>query len=335
MNDTSQESGQISGQASSATPPGRDITEADVLALRRTYYENGTISQEEAEGLAALDLRPGRKHPSWRMFFVEALTDYLVHQAKPEGYITAENADWLVARISKGGVVATANGFETLVHVLEEASFAPESLVHFALHQIRMGIIDGHGALSAGRLEGTPRVTAEDVDLIRRVIYAFGGDRAVAVSRAEAEVLFQINDGTEEDQNDPAWSELFVKAIANHLMAASGYQPPPRDVALAHEAWVSSREGVGGFLSRMLSGGMSGVLDTYQQQDGEDLELARLERQKLEIVTSEEITEPEAKWLIEKLRQHPLHHNERALLAFLKAESPRIDPALEAMMSVG
>ena len=295
--------------ATEAALSSRDITEAEVLALRRIYYANGTISLEEAEGLAALDLRPGRKHPSWRVFFVEALTDYTVHQAKPEGYITAENADWLVARIAKDGVVQTANGFELLVHVLEEACFAPESIVHFALQQIRMGIIEGHGALSAGRFAGSPRVTAADVDLLRRVIYAFGGDRAVAISRAEAEVLFEINDGTLEDENDPAWSELFVKAIANHLMAASGYQPPAREVALAHEAWAESRDGVGGFLTRMLSGGLTGVLQSYHQQNGEDVELARLERQKLEIVTSEEITEPEARWLIDKLRQHPLHHN--------------------------
>ena len=64
------------------------------------------------------------------------------------------------------------------------------------------------------------------LELLRRMLYAFGGDGNVAVTRAEAEVLFDINDATADAEPNPAWTDLFVKAIANVVMAASGQQPP-------------------------------------------------------------------------------------------------------------
>ena len=59
---------------------------------------------------------------------------------------------------------------------------------------------------------------------MRRILYAFGGEGGVAITRAEAEVLFDINDASQGANNDPEWTDLFVKAIANCIMAASGYR---------------------------------------------------------------------------------------------------------------
>ena len=35
-------------------------------------------------------------------------------------------------------------------------------------------------------------VTEADVNLLRRIFYAYGGDQHIAISRAEAEVLFEV-----------------------------------------------------------------------------------------------------------------------------------------------
>ena len=62
----------------------------------------------------------------------------------------------------------------------------------------------------------------------------------VAITRSEAELLFDIADATNEAENDPAWTDLFAKAIANAIMAASGYSAPNREEALRREAWLES-----------------------------------------------------------------------------------------------
>ena len=77
--------------------------------------------------------------------------------------------------------------------------------------------------------------------MIRRILYAFGGDGNVAITRPEAEVLFEINDATADGTNAEGWRDLFVKAIANCVLAASMYTAPSREQALTREAWLDRR----------------------------------------------------------------------------------------------
>ena len=59
--------------------------------------------------------------------------------------------------------------------------------------------------------------------------------------------------------------------------------------------------------------------------------LARLEHQRIEIITNEAITEAEAGWLCERIgRDGRLTPNEAALVAYLKQESPAMHPDLQA-----
>ena len=75
--------------------------------------------------------------------------------------------------------------------------------------------------------------------------------------------------------NDAAWSELFVKAIANFVLSASGYEPPSRAEALRREAFFENADAdIGGFFARMVSGGASGILDAYDEPDGLEQEFA-------------------------------------------------------------
>ena len=74
------------------------IREDDVRSMRRWMAEDGTICALEADLLLMLNGACRIKDASWTSFFVEAVTDYLVHQAEPEGYITAANAEWLTLR---------------------------------------------------------------------------------------------------------------------------------------------------------------------------------------------------------------------------------------------
>lgn len=310
------------------------IKDADVLKVRRNYYDDGSITAEEAEAILALNDACPVQDPAWADCFIETITDYMVDQAPPQGYLTAENSQWLIDRIAKDGRVETKTELELLVNVLDKARWAPQSLVRFALDQVKSAVIDGTGPLRSGKKLEPGLVSEADVDLLRRMLYSFGGDGNIAITRPEAEVLFDINEVTAEADNHPAWADLFVKAIANCVMGASGYATPPREIALARDAWLDRRGDLS--LDAVLAGmasGIRGLTGGYRQQSEEERAIARLTQQKIEIVTHEAITPAEADWLAERIgKDGKLTPNERALLMFFKAESPLIDPVLQQLV---
>lgn len=310
------------------------ITLADVMRLRRDTFADGIVSLEEADALFALNDACAIKDTAWSDFLVEALSDYLVHQAEPKGYVTAENASWLIAKISLDGKVDTMTELELLMSVLEKARWAPASLSAFALDQVKRSVLSGCGPVRSGKKLTAGVVDASDVDMIRRVLFAFGSHGGVAITRAEAEVLFDINDATDHSRNAPEWMELFTKAIANCIMSASGYEVPSREEALRRERWLDqATEGVGGILTRMVSGGFRSMLDAYHDQTPLEREVARLERQKIAIITAEPISGEEGEWLASRIeRDGVIDENEKALLTFIKAECKDIAPALRHVL---
>ena len=317
------------------------IRDTDVLRLRAAFYDadnlssdEPAISRDEADQLFMLNDACPVQDPSWPEFFVEAITDYTVNQERPEGYLTLDNANWLMERISADGLVQTKTELELLINVIDRSRWSPASLVKFALEQVKNAVLEGNGPIRSGKDLKTGMITAGEVELLRRILYAFGGDGANAISRAEAEILFDINDASIESENAPEWSDLFIKAIANAIMSASGYKAPPRAEALRRLEWMEEKADVSlsGTLGR-LSEGFSSYMKGFHRQSSEERAIARLEQQKIEIITNERITEGEADWLVERIgRDGVLHENEKALLQYISRESPDIHPALKDLI---
>ena len=310
------------------------IKDADVLRLRRSYYDDGRIAADEAETLLALNEACPVQDPAWADCFVEIITDYIVEQAEPQGYLTAENARWLIARIARQGKVEAKTGLELVVSVLEKSRWAPQSFVRFALDQVQYAVICGAGPLRSGKMLRPGMVTDGDVELLRRLLYAFRGDGNLAVTRPEAEVLFDIDEATAAADNCRAWSDLFVKAIASAVMGASGYAAPPREAALAQDAFLSRRgdHALDNILRGMVSG-LKSWFGGYHEQTQEERAIARLTQQKIEIVTHEPLELAEAAWLAQRIaRDGKLTPNRRALLVYLKGERATIHPVLQALI---
>src|SRR5215831_13688947 len=252
------------------------IKDADVLKLRRNYYDDGSITAEEADVIFALNEACPVQDPAWADCFVETITDYQVKQA----------------------------------------------------------VLSGAGPMRLGEMLEPGTVSESDVNLLRRILYAAASDGCIAITRVEAEVLFEIDESSSGRDNHPAWTDLFVKAIANCVMAASGYAPPPRQAALAGEARLDRR---GNFpldaIARGVEPGLKGFFAGYREQTTEEGAIARLTRQKVEIITHDAVEPANAGWLAQRIgRQGRLTPNECALLMFLKTESPAIDPALRGLV---
>ncbi len=316
------------------------ITDPDVARFRRILFEDGIVSSDEADLLLQINGSCRSAVAGWSEFLVEAITDYLVFQAHPQGYVTMDNAHWLFDRFSRFGLTGSKLALDVAVNVLEKARWAPVSLTTFALDQVKQAVITGTGPLRPVGSAPAGTITVGEVDLLRRILYAFGGDNHVAVTRAEADVLFDIDEAVENTTPNPAWTDLFVKAVTNVIMSTSGYAVPSREEALRHEASLTDADqktSVMAFLLTMVRSNLSAVRDAYHDQTAEERALARLEHQRIEIITNETITEAEASWLASRLiRDGRLSPSESALVAYLRQETPRLHPVLvDAVERIG
>src|SRR3990170_6238957 len=100
---------------------GREtLTAEDALAVRRVVFGgDGEVTPDEAEALVAINEAADKKSPEWRQLFVEALTEFVVRQQQPSGYVDEANAGWLIAAVSHDGRVRRDSELEAIVHILE------------------------------------------------------------------------------------------------------------------------------------------------------------------------------------------------------------------------
>ena len=315
----------------------RAISSEDVLAIRRAMFNDMAVSQIEAETLIALDEAALERCPEWNDLFVEALTDFMVRQRQPAGYVDDAGADWLLNLINRDGRVRTDSELDLLVHILETADAVPHRLRDFALAQVAAAVILGDGPLArSGRLE-TGRIGRDEVALLRRILFASGGEGNVGITRHEAETLFDINDAVRSQSNDPSWNEFFAQAIGGSVLNLSTYAPVSREVAARDEAWLNDPENMSSFVSRMFS--VRGMASAFDGLFGKSSDLQAWEaqnaREDAALAEAETLTADEASWIRDRIGRDGVYDPaEKALVAFLYRESPHVDGPLEPPASI-
>jgi len=290
-----------------ALKSGSRISAEDVLAVRRWVWPDGAVSDAEAEAVFELNRLARDAGPEWTDFLIEAMTDYVVNAKPPRGYIDEANAAWLIDQVDRDGAPITATELELVVKVLEKALNCPAALKTWALRRIEESVLrDG-------------RVGEDEAALLRRVIFAAGGDGALTVSQDEAELLWRVKDACRDAGNAPGWKTLFVQAVGNHLMAYSSYTPLERGEAARLEAFVNDhRSSVLGFFGRMRG---ANPLAEARRLAGQD-EPAR--DHDAEVDAARAITGGENAWLHGHVDADGARDDyEEALLAFVAEESSR------------
>lgn len=313
------------------------IEGVDVLRLKSVLHGEQAISADEAEALFAINETCQQQSPDWLPFFLDTLTDYFVAQVEPEGYVSADKAKRLADRIASDGVIARKSELDLLIRILDKSRWSPVSLSRLALEQVKLAVVSGEGPLRPTPGEVGGNIRENEVELIRRILYAFGGERPVAITRAEAEVLFDINDAIADPQSNAAWTDLFVKAVTNVVMSVSGQAVPTREAAMRRDAWLMEAKGEMSplaLLSAMVSSSLEAVRATYKEQSSEERALVRLEQQRVEIITNEAIAQVEPAWLCSRIgRDGHLSPNEAALVGYLRRETQRMHPDLQAAVA--
>ena len=291
---------------------GRFVGAKDVALLRQGVFKDGVVSDDELDALFSLGERAPEGDPEWAHFFAEAAADFYLREEQPHGYFTEEEFTTLKARVTRDRRHASPLEIGLLVKLLETAVSTPPAMTDFTAEQLMASIRDKKGG---------PRVSAQDVVLIRRFVFATGGAGNVAVTRREAEFLFDVSDMTAGAKNDPTWTEFFVKAVANHLMAHIGYVAPSREEAVAAHAFLSDRSvDFCDFFRRMIAGGLSGL-----KPDGQSAQAQRNAAREAGVVAAEIVTADEADWVADRIgRDGALHPGEEALVRHLRTLGRRV-----------
>lgn len=298
------------------------VTANEVLFLRRTVFEDGIVSMDELDALFDLGARAPDGDPEWLQFFAEAVADYYLREEEPQGYLTPEEFASLQIRVTRNGKGANALERCLLVKLMETATQTPPEMARFVGDQIKRAILN--------RSDG-PIVDNNDAMLLRRYLFAAGGDGSVAVTRAEAELLFDINDAVQTAQNNPAWTELFVQGVINHLMAHLGYTAPSREEAFRRDAWMRDHSSnVGGFFKRMVSGGFGAVKDAYGQKSAY---AEHNDQRDADAATAAKVTETEASWLAGRIgRDGAFDASERMLIERMRKLEKDLPEGLRALV---
>ena len=209
-----------------------------------------------------------------------------------------------------------------LVKLMETAVSTPADMSRFVGGHIKSAIVNKPGGAV---------VDKDDTALLRRFLFAAGGDGNVAVTRDEAELLFDINDATQSAQHCAAWTELFVLGLINHLMAHLGYSAPSREEAFRRDAWARDHSvNVGGFFKRMVSGGVSAIFNAYGSKSVYAEQNAEREKG---VAAAAKIAPEEADWLASRIgKDGGFDANERRLIERMRDLEKELPDALKALL---
>ncbi len=184
------------------------IDAAEVTEIKEVIYADGKIDAEEAAFMFELnDAVSGKENaPEWKALFVEAMSDYVLADDTTPGVVDADEASYLIGAI-QGDAVVDATELALLVNIMDKADSCHETLIAFTIDAVKAAVI----------ADGV--VDAEEVAMLRTVIFGQGGAAGVEVDRAEADLLFDINDATTDNEgHDAGWTALFVEAISSHVL---------------------------------------------------------------------------------------------------------------------
>ncbi len=319
-----------------------DISSDDVLMMRRAFWEDGVIAEEEAVFLFSLNDKFQSQNADWIMFFIEAITEYTVNQVLPRGYMTQENMDWMLALIDYNGHVDGATEMMLLVKVLETAEQVPQTLVMYTLEKIKEGILAGDGPLRIGTDLRPKVIDASEVELLRRVLYAVGGAGNVSISKVEAEFLFDLNEQADKETTCPEWQEFFSKAVTSYLMAMNGYEPLAREEVLRRNEWLEERGSAGSFMGEMVKErgttwdfmGKMLNFSTWSNTDETQFSAMAFDRMDAAVSDAEKITEQEASWLYSLIiSDGTVDETEKKMLQYLIEMSDFVPDNLKSLLA--
>jgi hypothetical protein len=293
-----------------------EVSIEEVLGLRGSAWANGRIDEIEIGALFDLNDHLKDRSPEWVDFFVEAVSGYLVDNGIPKGYVRQDDAEAVIERIEVDGRVESMAELLLLEKLFNRATVVPDVLKAFALAQIEAAVLTGEGPTRNGQAITSGGINAEECRLLRAFVFASGGDRPAAVSKAEAEALFRIKAGSAGHDNAPEWKQLFVQGVGNYLQGFSSHEPLSAERAGELEAFMNDTAvNIGGFFKRMADTNPAEAAEAARAEYAEDGDTLEFDE---EVAEAAEVTSGERAFLDKMLNEDgQIDELEKALLEFI------------------
>ena len=205
------------------------VDDAEVEMIRAVVFGTGGgggegVDRAEADFLFELnDAVSGKANASaWGDFFVEAITNHVLEDDDSPGVLDAEEAAWLIGNVEGDGRVDEVE-LALLVSVTTSAQECAPEFNTFVLSALKDSVLD----------DGV--IDDDEVGVISAVIHGAGGGGGEGVDREEADFLFALNDAVSGNDNAASWTQLFVDAIASHVLEDDD---SPGEIDADEAAWL-------------------------------------------------------------------------------------------------
>lgn len=317
----------------------RSIDGDDVRQLRRLVLATPGIDPLHAQMLLRFEKRCHTKVPVWQEFYVDTLTDYFVWQTEPAKRVGVKAAKQLFEYIVKDGKVAGLAELELLINIAHWSAFCQELVVFLVLKSVHDSVLTPDEALF-GQQRDPGVISAADVHLIRRALYIGPLGSGYSVTRRQADLLFDLNDGSNADANDEGWRDLFVKAIGSHMIYPEGVGKGlvPDDFK-SRDEWAEESRAVGLLLMDFGRNDLRNtVAERLREIDVFGRDAARRERYKedqrfSDMLTLEHIGEDAARWLLDRIAgADAMHPCTLEVLRRLRHDAGHLHPHLAEVL---
>lgn len=183
------------------------VDAAEVKKMRARLYKDGVIDREEADFLFTVnDGVSGKQNaPGWGKLFVEAITSHVLGDDQSPGEVDNAEAAYLIRKI-QGDKQVDDLELALLVNITSKATATPRAFQKFVLESLKSAIL----------ADGV--IDADEIKMLRAVVYGSGGGSGAGVNRQEANFLFDLNDAVSGHKNHPSWKTFFVEAISKHVL---------------------------------------------------------------------------------------------------------------------
>ena len=203
------------------------IDAEEVITIKQTVYEDGKIDKEEADFMFELnDAVSGKEnHYTWKDLFVKVITDYLLKDDTSYGSVDDDEADYIISKIQGDGKIDEIEK-ALLLKIIEKATSTCDKFQEFVLASFKTLILE----------DGV--IDAEEVKVIKSIIYGAGGAGGAKVDMKEAEWLFELNDGVSGKANHESWKALMVEAVSKYVLDD---ETSPNEVDDTEAEWLISK----------------------------------------------------------------------------------------------
>jgi len=309
------------------------LSDAEVLDIRKRVMAPEKTLRLDVEALITLNEHIQQPSSAWKILFVEAVSDYVLDETI-SGYVISDvKAKWLLDNLLQDHRLDIDTEFSLLIKLINKANIMSDTLEAFMLGTIKDAILNGEGQWAKDRHLEAGRIGKDDVELLKRIFYAVGGEGGIDISRAEAEMIYDLSDATADADNHESWPELFSKMIACYMMAGMSAFEPNKDWVERRETWVKSDKGLD-FSLRNILGGYKSLISDAAKDTRTDVTAAPYILDDALQESLQRVTDEEAQWLIERVnRDGRLTPNEAAMLYYIKQECPDMHYLLDEFIT--